>query len=95
MARSVFISGPMTNIPRLNRPAFFEAERILADHGYIAWNPAHHPDGLKHEQYMHVCKAMLDVCDTIVQLPGWQDSKGATEEHQYALQRGMRIVEWR
>lgn len=92
---TVFISGPMTGHPNLNRDAFFDAEHVLTWYGYIVWNPAYNPDGLEHEQYIRVCKAMIDESDTIVQLPGWRNSKGAMMEYEYAMSKGLRIVEWR
>lgn len=37
----VYISGPMTNIPDLNRPAFDAAEKRLTAQGHFVINPHH------------------------------------------------------
>ena len=56
-------------------------------------NPAILPDWLTHDQAMHICKAMLDVCDAIYLLPGWMDSKGAVEEAKHAIVHGITVWE--
>lgn len=35
----------------------------------------------------------LLTCDTIALLPGWQNSRGATIEHQLATGLGMTVIE--
>lgn len=89
----VFISGPMTGLPNFNREAFFKAADLMADVGHVVLHPAHHPDGLQHEQYLHICKAMIDCADMLVQLPGWEQSKGARIEFEHARSRGLRIAQ--
>ena len=41
-------------------------------------------EGFEHEDYMHICYAMIDVCDAIYMQKDWQQSKGARMELQYA-----------
>lgn len=36
---SVYISGPVTGMPYLNKPAFMKAEFYLKSQGYIVINP--------------------------------------------------------
>ena len=55
-------------------------------------NPAMMPDGFDYADYMHVCKAMIEVCDTIVLLPDWKDSNGAKFEYGHASALGKRII---
>lgn len=38
--RSTYIAGPMRGVPRLNFPAFYEAEEGLRSLGYTVLNPA-------------------------------------------------------
>jgi hypothetical protein len=42
------------------------------------------PLGFSHKDYMHICYAMIDVCDAVYFLNDWKMSKGARMEHQYA-----------
>lgn len=50
------------------------------------------------EQWTHAawlerfCFPLLDRCDAVLMLPGWQESKGAVAEHQYASTRGKKIL---
>lgn len=93
----IYISGPMTGIPGLNFPAFNEAAARLRGCGFEVVNPAEiNPDG---EKTWEACmradiKALCD-CDTIVVLPGWENSKGAHLEVHIAHRLGMRVVSLR
>lgn len=47
---------------------------------------------MSHSDWMHkVCIPLLDKCDAIVMVPGWQDSPGSVMEHQHASNRGIPI----
>jgi len=88
----VFISGKMTGEPNYNREKFFDVERELTEEGdMIVLNPAVLPDGLKHEEYMKICFAMIDACDTVVMLEGWEKSLGANAEYDYAQRMDKEI----
>ena len=39
---------------------------------------------LRHKDYLHICFAMIDVCDAVYLLPDWKASKGARMERIYA-----------
>jgi hypothetical protein len=41
---------------------------------------------------MDICLRLLDRCDTIYMLDGWQQSKGANREYGYALAKDMMII---
>ena len=88
----VYIAGPITG--RLNyRKAFKDAEESLKEKGHIVINPSELPPGLNsHSDYMHVCIAMIDVCDTVYLLNGRDASKGAKMEYDYALDQGKMIL---
>lgn len=49
------------------------------------------PKDFKHKDYMRVCFAMMDCCDSIYMLKGWESSKGAKQELIYAKNKGMSI----
>jgi len=59
--------------------------------GHIVINPAYLPEGLNN--YMCICKAMIDQADAIVFLNGWRKSKGACEEYEYAIDTKKQIFE--
>ena len=91
----VFISGKMTGEPNYNREKFNEVEAELKEKGFIVLNPAVLPTGLKHEEYMSICYAMIDVCDMVVMLSGWEHSKGAMMERGYAIANNKAVNEWK
>lgn len=87
----IYIAGPMTGIPKFNRPAFhFEAMRLSSE-GHVVLNPATLPDGLSQPEYMDICLAMLRCADAIHMLHGWKESEGAVAEHAMAKKLGIKI----
>jgi hypothetical protein len=66
----------------------------LAGNGVV--NPAkvlaQMPDTLSHNEYMKLSICMLSMCDTICMLKGWEDSKGAQKEYQYAKANNYKII---
>lgn len=91
--RKIYIAGPMTGIEDYNRPAFdgYEIELVAQGLGHIVLNPAVHPVGLEHHEYMQLCRPMVEVADEIHLLPGWERSKGAMMEYGWALAGGKSI----
>lgn len=77
---TVYIAGPMTGYPEYNRPAFHAKEAELKELGYCVLSPANLPDGMTVPQYMNIDIAMLQQCNYIYMLEGWEDSKGANAE---------------
>ena len=76
----IYIAGPITGLFDY-RKNFKEAEQELIAKGHTVINPAYLPIGLK--DYMPICKAMIDQCDTVYFLKGWDVSIGALEEYEY------------
>ena len=89
----VYLAGPMTGLPDFNRGAFFEAADVLFSHGHIVLNPAVFPDGLEHGDYMKICLPMIDAAEAVIMLPGWENSKGANMEYQYAQIKRLPVFE--
>ena len=82
----LFLSGPMTGLPDYNRAEFNRVAALLgATPNMIVLNPAVLPDGMSHDKYLHICKAMIDAADCVAALPGWEISRGANEERDHAL----------
>ena len=80
----VYLSGPMSGLPDLNYAAFHKAAGILREEGATVINPAESFGGdktLHRGQYFrHDFAVIAAVCDTMVMLPGWMDSRGAKGE---------------
>lgn len=87
----IFISGKITGY-RFYKLKFKYHARKLKRLGYHAVIPSILPLGWTHEQYMHVCKAMIDTCEIVYFLKDWQNSKGAKEEMAYAVDRGKILM---
>lgn len=84
----IYISGPITGKPNLNREAFAQAAEAIRAAGHEAVNPheitAPLGDDAPWEEYMKIDIAALVTCDAILLLEGWQGSKGARLENKIA-----------
>lgn len=91
----VYISGPITGTENYME-RFEKAEKELTDRGYSVINPAkvnaQLPDDTTYGEYMKMSLTMLDMCDYIYMLAGWENSKGACLEYQYAKTLGKNII---
>ena len=92
----IYISGPITGYPKLNRMAFEFAAIDLCHHGYIAVNPhdvckSMAPDATWLE-YMRQDIRALVMCDAIFMLPGWWKSRGARIEWLIAKLLGIKRI---
>jgi nicotinic acid mononucleotide adenylyltransferase len=83
----IYISGPMTGLPELNKPAFLAAEAALKDKGYEVLNPVKNglPDTAPWEDHMRADIIMLMGADGVALLDGWGKSRGALKEVAAAL----------
>jgi hypothetical protein len=93
----IYVSGRVTGMPNYNREAFAEAEAELSKAGHTVLNPVKYipevnPEAITHRQYVDMGLAMLDCCDAIYLLDGWEKSKGAVVEYAFALQHGIKIL---
>ncbi len=96
----VYISGPMTWIPDLNRRELEIEALKLKIQGHDPVNPHDlSPDRLRDESddeyYMRCLKIDMDAllqCDAIRLLTGWENSKGARMELHRALELGLKIL---
>jgi len=90
LKHTIYIAGPMTNIPKFNRPAFSLLAADLRAKGHTVINPGEFPERDSWEGYMRLGIAALMACDTIYMLPNWKLSRGAVIEHTLAHQLGIR-----
>ena len=88
----IYIAGPIASRKETYKIDFAKAEHRLRHKDAIPVNPALLPEGLDPEAYMPICMAMLDACDAIYMLRGWEDSKGACIEKKYAEYQGKAIL---
>ena len=89
-----YLAGPMTGFAKFNHPAFHAAEKHLRGLGCHIVNPAKNglPIGAPWETHMRRDIQMMMECDTIILLPGWEDSRGACIESDLARSLGMAVV---
>lgn len=91
-----YISGPMSNMPEFNFPAFHAAAATLRAEGLDVLNPAEldeaddvPPGGRPWEDYLRRdIRALMD-CRGIALLPGWEKSRGACLEAHVAQALGF------
>lgn len=87
----IYISGAITGNPRY-KEQFASATEKLEAKGHSVINPAMLPEGFHYDEYMHVCLAMVDVCEAVAMLPNYISSPGANEEKRHAESAGKRII---
>jgi hypothetical protein len=102
MRKTIYISGAITG--KKNYMADFRnAEMHLAKQiakGNLQYtsviNPAKVcsvlPLDLEWDDYMKVCYRLLELCDAIYMLKGWESSKGANRELIYAKNMGLEVI---
>jgi hypothetical protein len=85
-----YVAGKITDNPNY-KEQFAEAETMLINKGNAVMNPAVLNPGFKHGEYMKVCYAMIDVCESMYFLSNWEDSIGAKMEHDYGVANNKQI----
>ncbi len=90
----IYISGPMSGVPEFNFPLFRKVANSLRDKGYEVVCPTEVDGGSidKLWEYYMVAnlQRMMD-CQSIMLLPGWEKSRGATTEALLAYMFRFRI----
>ena len=89
----IYISGKITGTTDYIQ-RFERAEKALSN--YIVINPAkvnaQLPIETTWKEYMQMSMTMLRMCDSIYMLKGWEDSKGARLEYNYAVENNYKII---
>jgi hypothetical protein len=86
----IYLAGKITDNNNYKQE-FNSAAKELEKEGHIVLNPSLLPFGFAHKEYLHICFAMIDVCDAIFFLPNWKKSIGAKMERDYAIQNNIDI----
>lgn len=91
----VYIAGKVTGLEKAEIfKKFYESGKLLKKDGHLVMSPAVLAlnESFEHEDYMHICYAMIDVCDAVYMQKDWQQSKGARMELQYAKDKKKLII---
>lgn len=95
MKERIYISGAITGTDDFME-RFGKAQKELEGQGYSVMNPAlvnsNMPSDTTYGEYMKMDFAMLDICQTIYLLNGWEKSVRANREREYAIREGKHIV---
>ena len=79
----LYLSGGMTGLPDMNKPAFYKAAKWLREQGYRVVNPPE-LDKDEPQRSWETCLRRdithLMKCTKIATLPRWKKSKGASLE---------------
>lgn len=93
----LYLSGPMTGIENYNHELFNRVAQEFRLVGFEVCSPSEFFDGdrtrERHEYMREAVKYLLEA-DTVVILPGWENSKGARLEIMIAQELGLNMVEY-
>ena len=60
----IYIAGKISGYANAKKE-FQEVEDNLNKSGHTALNPSVLPEGFEQEDYHHICRAMIDICDAV------------------------------
>ena len=94
----IYIAGPISGTNDYS-VRFGEAAAGILSKGHEPVNPTDlamviplkGPNASTYSQTMTICKALLSACDAIYMMPGWQKSNGARQEHDEAVNKGLKF----
>lgn len=87
----IYITGRITGNPHY-KAQFKAMAAMLQENGHTVLNPAELPEGMKPADYMRIRFAMLDSADVVLFQHGWQESKSAKLEYDYAQYIGKKNI---
>ena len=91
----IYISGPITNRLDTAYERFGDAEIQIKALGHKPVNPfaiaAYLPDDFSHSEFMRVDMVLMELCDGVYFMDGWQESEGCRIERARAEAWGLAI----
>lgn len=100
--KKIYLSGPVSGRPLEEaREQFAQVEKFIQNkfgrENIVVFNPmtfnTYAPEK-KWQDYMHTCLSVLEMCDVILMIDGWQNSIGAQVEYLYAYGCGVESWVW-
>lgn len=93
--KRIYLSGAITGVPNYKKD--FEIIKLdLQSKGYKRIiNPAELDEVIingDYEEYMEICIKLIDMCDLVILIPGWEKSAGANREMGYALGKNIAVT---
>lgn len=95
MPRKIYISGPISgHNPDIVKVRFGTAKKLFEGGPYEAISPLENglPDSASYDEHMMRDLEMLDKCDAIYMLQGWEKSNGCKIEFAYAVEHKKPII---
>lgn len=95
--QKMFLSGPMTGYDNWNHDKFNQVAAEFRMAGFEVCSPAEFFDGdttRDRSEYMRESIKWLLEADTVILLPGWQESEGAKLEAKIGDELGLIMVEY-
>ena len=89
----LYIAGKITGDPSYH-DKFQRAALRMRRLGHTVMSPSCLPLGFEWKEYLHICEAMIDVCDGVLFLPDWRESQGAVREYYYACEKNKEIYHY-
>ena len=87
----IYIAGKISGDPNY-KAKFTTREEQLQKEGYTVLKPSNLPLGFTDDEYIHICKAMIDVCDSVYFINDWIYSTGSIIEMEYAKNNNKNII---
>ena len=60
--------------------------------GHTVVSPMVLPDGLSHDDYVHLCYSLIDISEAVLFLDGWESSESVRWIYRYACHTGKKIL---